>query len=101
MLARSYGYQGPFDKKLIFDLRQPYRRALLLNSLEIKSLSEMALTEGLPETILTATDAIGVPYFNSKSKRKIKTLFVRKKKAKDNFMTVPDGKGGTRKIRMM
>ncbi len=34
MLARRYGYRGPFDPQLIDDMENPYRSALLLETIK-------------------------------------------------------------------
>jgi len=39
-LAQRYGYRGPFDQALIDDLENPYRAALLMESLSEPSLDE-------------------------------------------------------------
>jgi hypothetical protein len=82
-------------------MSQPYRRALLIQSLDVKSLTESALTDGLPELMTTLADGVGTSLVNMwTGKKKIKTLFKRKKK-NDNLMTIPDGRGGSRKVRMI
>ena len=46
-LARRYGYRGPFDQALIDDLDNPYREALLIESLSEPGLDEQRLESQL------------------------------------------------------
>ena len=46
-LARRYGYRGPFDQALIDDLDNPYRAALLIESLSEPGLDEQRLESQL------------------------------------------------------
>jgi hypothetical protein len=100
-VARRYGYK-PFDPELTEDLTNPYRRAVLLASLDIKTEQQIIaefLIQHFPDLLVGVLDVVGTANVNvhlPKGKT-IKNLFERKKKQEkrgSKIYKVPDGKGG-------
>jgi hypothetical protein len=100
LVARRYGYNGPFCANLLKDLRNPYRREFLINSLSIKTGSDLLfdlLAEHYPEMLQSLFDAVGTVTARSHGMN-IKSIFKKKaKKEQFRFVQLPDGT--TAKIR--
>lgn len=94
LVARRYGYRGPFDRALQRDLSNPYRRAFLLESLSIETdgdLLRKLLAEHYPDMLTNLFDAVGTVTARSHG-IKIKSIFKAKpKKDKYRFINLPDG----------
>ena len=94
-MCGNLGYNGPFDKQLIDDLKHPIRRAFLLASIEGVQKERNRILEAIDIFYMTFQSA------NMKRGYKPKSMFGKVEKKEKSFFwhTIP-GKDGPRKIKV-
>jgi len=95
MLARRYGYRGPFDPQLIDDIENPFREALLVGALQDGDPEEKR-TMSVMKYLKNLFDVHGTMVIKTRGYKadKMKSIFADEAKTETvirHTFTMPDG----------